>query len=115
MEIVQTAVKRTETQTCTVYGEIDTEPIPYGYQAKRRWRPRRIAVTFERNRVTGAPWGPWQDRSASWAGVTVRADGSDGADRSERIYTSLHSSDPGIAEVTAWITSVTPADGEDHS
>jgi hypothetical protein len=102
-----------ETQRLTVYGRIESEPVPYG--RGRRWRPTRLSATFERSRYGDDPWGPWAQRSAFWAGVSVRADGTDGVDRSAQLWTDLHSNEPGVTEAAAWIKSVTPADEENGS
>jgi hypothetical protein len=113
MKITTTETDTETTQRRTVYGRIESEPIPYG--RNRRWRPTRLSAVFERSRHEGEPWGPWRERSAWWSGVSARADGVDGVDRSARLHTELHAHEAGVSEAAKWIAENTPADEESGS
>lgn len=86
MKIEQTSSRNDETQRVQIAGTVDVGTLGYGYQGKRSWRPTQVAVTFERHRVNGGEWTGWRDEHRSWSGFNVRADGSDGVPRSERLW-----------------------------
>lgn len=86
MSIEQTSSRNDETQRVQITGDVDVGVIGYGFGGKRKWRPTRIAVTFERHRVNGGEWTDWHEEHLSWSGHNVKADGSEGVPRSDRIW-----------------------------
>ena len=112
-QVVNTSTTDEETQTRTVRAEVYTGPIAYGRHGRYRWQPRRASAQWERSRVTGAPWGPWRQTGAQWSGVTIRGDGSEGADRRERFWAVSPGNGPAEQAVAEWIISVTPSDEEE--
>ena len=112
-QVVNTSTTDEETQTRTVRAEVYTGPIAYGRHGRYRWQPRRASAQWARSRVTGGPWGPWQQNWAQWSGVTIRGNGSEGADRREPFRTYWPGDGPAEQAVAAWIISVTPSDEEE--
>lgn len=77
-----------ETQTVHVQAALDVGvwPIPYS-RAGRYWRPDRVSVTWERQRVNGGDWGDWKVDRGMIIGPRVNRDGADSVQLySERIY-----------------------------
>jgi hypothetical protein len=73
-----------EEQRARVVEAIDGPVIPWRYtRSGKRWRPRALVVTIERDRHNGGDWSPWRVMSWVLLGPNVKADGSEGADRSE--------------------------------
>lgn len=87
------------TREATVTG---AEPIPWGYGPGRLWRITHVFVRFERFRTDGGPWQDWSRDKIILTGRNVKADGSDGAERTEQIWVDERLT----AEVEAWLEAV---------
>lgn len=86
--ITETSRTTQERQEITLHLALDLppEPIPYT-RSGRKWRPRAVSARVSRSRVDGGAWSKWTlENSSAVRGLNVKADGTDGADRSSRLW-----------------------------
>lgn len=87
MEFADKSVTTSEQQRVTVTIRVTSGPVPWSYAATARtWVPMAARVAFGRDRINGGDWSDWSAGSAVVSGRNVRADGQQGAERSETTY-----------------------------